>query len=130
LKEISEGRTPTPYLPSPPAAYKPKKGCCGKNKKTTGVGSYIKAKQSGLAPLQAQQERFSICQKCTETEEHKENKPRLFREIKGRFYCGKPWITKFYRNDIDFGCGCNLREKVKYNDSACPRGHWKEVTSQ
>lgn len=97
-----------------------KKGCCG-GRKTLGLLSLSKAIMSGTTTREIASERINLCFTCDELDP---NMVPLYREIDGIPYCGEPRLSDVYRDEFAEGCGCNLHEKVQYNNVACPRGRW------
>ncbi len=100
-------------------------GCanCGKENKAIGALDLAKAVFSGKTTEKIATSRLAQCKKC----EHKDadTGEKLFRTIDGKIYCGAPRIGwKIYRDDKRLGCGCNLAQKIWYNNAACPLGHW------
>jgi len=85
------------------------------------AGSLAVALASGSADSVILQERQKICQGCDKTDE---NSHKLFRSVKGRFYCGQPRLQKILRDSSKAGCGCPLAVKWAYKASRCPVGKW------
>lgn len=97
---------------------------CIKSKRTTGAASYLKAKLSASVPKEVRHARLAICRACTATDPAG---VRLFREIKGRMYCGTPRLKKILRDETKEGCGCDLEDKADARSASCPLGLWNSA---
>jgi len=100
-----------------------KSGCCG-GKKKFGILSFLEAKLGGRVPLRVARQRLDICITCAEVDAQGQ---RLFREVEGVVVCGQPRLENIYRDEKAEGCGCNLRDKVKYKKASCPHEKWGPV---
>jgi len=85
------------------------------------AGSLAKSLASGSASTETLKARYKICEECDKTDE---NGKKLFRTVKGRFYCGQPRVQKLLRDSSRAGCGCPLAVKWAYKASKCPLGKW------
>jgi hypothetical protein len=96
--------------------------------KSLGIMNYLRAKTSGRIPQEVADARFRTCSQLCEEKELTPNgtptEQKLFREINGVFYCGEPWVRMPYRSEKASGCGCDLKDKTAWHESACPRGLW------
>ena len=97
---------------------------CIKSKRTTGAASYLKAKLSASVPKEVRHARLAICRACTATDP---TGVRLFRERKGRMYCGTPRLKKILRDETKEGCGCDLEDKADKVGAQCPLYLWKRA---
>ncbi|KKN73356.1 hypothetical protein LCGC14_0401690 [marine sediment metagenome] len=88
----------------------------------------IEVKRGGRVQEKYRAVREMICRHCPEETFDDRGRPtgeKLFRTHLRRPYCGVPWYGKLTKRDVHrLGCGCNLDDKVKWEDSACPRGRW------
>lgn len=89
--------------------------------KTIGATSLAKAVAGGKASPEEIERRERICKACQEVDEKGE---RLYREIKGKVYCGEPRLRRILRSERESGCGCRLRWKWHFKGAACPHGKW------
>ncbi len=97
-------------------------------------GNYFKAIKSGMVDPIVQKFRISLCKACMEVEVNDKGRKlpkRLFRNVpreNGKPHCGEPipvWQRLWNkRKQFNWGCGCNLEDKVKWRASECPRGKW------
>jgi hypothetical protein len=100
-----------------PSLVKPKL-----RRRVLGWLSFFRAKASGRAEKNLADLRYSLCHACTERSEATGD--RLFREVDGTYYCGKPRKWLEWRDEYAEGCGCDLSEKARYEASRCPRRLW------
>ncbi len=89
--------------------------------KSWGLASFAKGLLSGQVSPEVQEARLAVCRACTATDSKGE---RLFREIAGKMYCGVPRLEQLLRNEVQNGCGCELRLKVSRVGSGCPLNLW------
>ena len=92
-----------------------------------GVMDYTRTKFGKLIDDKTRKMRRALCQHCKQVVvdvDDKETVERLFRTIDGVNYCGEPFVDKPNRNEFKDGCGCDVDDKVKWKNSACPRGLW------
>ena len=97
-------------------------GCAGK--KTLGIISLGKALLGGAASPEIAAQRLAICQACRATDP---TGARLYRVIDGKAYCGVPRLadpTKVYRDEREWGCGCELAWKAEMVEAECPLSRW------
>jgi hypothetical protein len=95
-----------------------------KDGKTLGVVSLGKALLGGAALPEIATRRLAICQACQATDP---TGARLYRVIDGRAYCGVPRLadmSKVYRDEREWGCGCELAWKAGLVAAGCPLGQW------
>jgi len=85
------------------------------------AGQLVKSLSSGSASAEVLEQRQKICEVCDKTDG---GGKKLFRVIKGRFYCGQPRTQKVLRESTQDGCGCPLAIKWAYAASRCPVGKW------
>jgi len=100
-------------------------GCLGKNK-SLGLLSLGKALLGGRATPELAAQRLAICRSCQAVDP---NGTRLFRIVDGKAYCGVPRLskmTKVYRDEAKWGCGCDLAWKVTLAKADCPHERWPE----
>lgn len=108
--------------PDTPATKSGKCGCAGK--KSLGIVSLGKAILGGAAPPEIVAQRLAICQACQVTDP---TGARLYRVIDGKAYCGVPRLadpTKVYRDEREWGCGCELAWKAAMAEAGCPLHEW------
>ena len=99
--------------------------CAEKRSMSFGALDAAVAIMSGRVPEEIAEARFAVCEICDKVDDKGE---RLFREVKDKHYCGEPRIGwKVYRDEKESGCGCNLKDKVKFNGSSCPWGIWGAI---
>jgi hypothetical protein len=92
--------------------------------KTLGVVSLGKALLGGTAPPGVAQARLAICQACQATDQ---TGARLYRMLDGKAYCGAPRLSdlrNIYRDETNWGCGCELGWKAVLTEARCPLGQW------
>jgi len=93
--------------------------------KTTGIASMLRAKMGKKVNEHTRRSRWALCVSCDIKDKDGD---RLFREVKGVPYCGIPrsiWNpTKIIRNEKEIGCGCNLEDKVTWENAFCPHKRW------
>lgn len=116
--------------PKTPDAPAQKSAGCGCGKKTLGIVSLGKALLGGTAPPEIAAQRLAICQACQATDP---TGARLCRIIDGKAYCGVPRLadpTKVYRDEREWGCGCDLVWKVGMAETTCPLHQWDCLTGE
>jgi len=102
----------------------PKEGCCHESKKTMGVGGMVAAIASGKIDEETMKSRLEKCSNCQIKDIEGERLYRIYKDVP---YCGVPRLKdmdKIQRFERDYGCGCNLKQKTRYNASKCPLGIW------
>jgi len=89
--------------------------------RTLGAWSYVRAKMGPLVDEVTAGERWAVCMQC------RQGDPRgnpLLRQVGDKLYCGQPRLQNVYRDEYQFGCGCDLSDKIWYANTGCPRGQW------
>ena len=95
---------------------------CGSCGKSFGIMGLAKGLLYGPADEATQRQRMEICRGCAETDN---DDVRLFREIDGAHYCGRPHKLIELRDEFINGCGCELEFKTSRQEASCPRGLWE-----
>lgn len=109
--------------PDTPATKTGKCGCAGK--KSLGLLSLGKALLSGAALPGIAAQRLAVCEACLANDP---TGARLFRVIEGKAYCGVPRLSdpaKVYRDEREWGCGCELAWKAGMAETKCPLQRWQ-----
>jgi hypothetical protein len=122
VAENERRRTAAAKAQDTPAAKSGGCGCAGK--KSLGLLSLGKALLGGAASPELTAQRLAICQACQATDP---TGARLYRIIDGNAYCGVPRLAtlgKVYRDEREWGCGCELEWKAGMAAAGCPMGQW------
>lgn len=88
------------------------------------AASLMSALMGGHAKSEDYEKRKAICEACDAVDPDGD---LLFREIKGRPYCGRKRLEQITRDIKQYGCGCMLENKWRYKRTACPLGKWLTV---